>query len=347
MNELIEEYSSFLAPISEDNPCGDNLEYENDYVLLLAKVEPKDSVQYGDFVSEKSNIAWGEVAEDVELLFTRTKDVRLVILWIRAQVYKRGAQGLFLGLNLLYELLVRYPDEVYPTLVQEGERDEMYRASALNELINPDGLVKEIRQITLGQNASVRIKIREIDYALTHSRASDAMPISSVVQYINVLNNEKDAAYIALTHAHALLEQMQVLFEEQMLEYAPNLDTLIKLLQWFASEPPSILIKHGLHQINDQSESASQKAQDINETTVTASLSSHHTIRNRMEVRQLILQAQQWFEINEPSSPVALLLHQAQQLIGRPFEEIFQAIPPELVQQWRINQKQEHEEEDV
>ena len=75
------------------------------------------------------------------------------------------------------------------------------------------------------------------------------------------------------------------------------------------------------------------------------SLATSNTVQNRMEVRQLILQAQQWFEVNEPSSPVALLLHQAQQLIGKPFEDIFQAIPPDLVQQWRINQRQEHDEE--
>lgn len=56
----------FLAPITEDAPCGTNLEYESDYLLFFAKVEPKGSVQYGDFVSETTNISWGEVLEDVE-----------------------------------------------------------------------------------------------------------------------------------------------------------------------------------------------------------------------------------------------------------------------------------------
>ena len=344
MNQLLEKYTSFLQSISDDAPCGENLEYENEYLLLLAKVEPKDSVQYGDFVSETTNISWGEVAEDVEQLFTRTKDIRLAILWIRAQVYKRGAQGLLLGLQLLHELLTRYPDDVYPTLMQDGERDEMYRASALNELINAEGLVKEIRQITLGHNLNNRIKLKEIDYALTNSRAQDAMPITSVVQCLNALSNENDDAYLALTQTHTLLTQMQSLFDEQMPEYAPQLEPLIKLLQWFATEPPSILLKHGLHQpmVADAVDEPSVRQDNV---FGSASLSASNTVQNRMEVRQLILQAQQWFEVNEPSSPVALLLHQAQQLIGKPFEDIFQAIPPELVQQWRINQRQDHDEE--
>ena len=345
MSELFEQYQAFLAPITEYAPCGANLEYESDYLLLFAKVEPKGSVQYGDFVSETTNISWGEVLEDVEQLLFRSKDIRLLILWIRAQLYKRGAQGLFMGLQLLHELLMRYPAEIYPTLEQDGERDEMYRASALNELVNPEGVLKEARQITLGRNSNNRISLKEIDYSLSNSRSGDAMPIASVVQHMNVLNSDNDEAYLALTRTHALLLQMQMVFEQQMPEYAPNLEPLIKLVQWFSSEPPSILLKHGLRQAGNPDEMESHVEQENHHRSMNSASLSGNTVQNRMEVRQLIMQAQQWFEINEPSSPVALLLHQAQQLIGKPFEDIFQAIPPELVQQWRINQIQEADDE--
>jgi type VI secretion system protein ImpA len=41
-----------------------------------------------------------------------------------------------------------------------------------------------------------------------------------------------------------------------------------------------------------------------------------------------------WFEAHEPSSPVALLLKQAERLTGKRFDEVFQAIPAELVERW-------------
>ena len=41
-----------------------------------------------------------------------------------------------------------------------------------------------------------------------------------------------------------------------------------------------------------------------------------------------------WFEAHEPSSPVALLLRQAERLTGKRFDEVFQAIPAELVERW-------------
>ena len=349
MNTLTSKYQTLLEPISDQEPCGSNLEYESEYLLLLAKVEPKDSVQYGDFVSETTNIAWGEVLEDVEQLLTRTKDVRLMILWLRAQLYKKGAVGLLSGLQLLQEVLTRYPEDVFPRLEQDGERDEMYRSSALNSLIDPEGLIKEIRNITLGKTPATRVTIKEIDYAITNGRASDAIPIARIVQQMNALKDGNDESYHALTASHELLLQLQKTINEQMPEDGANLESLIKLLQWFAAEPPGILIKHGLYQSgsNDHHEELQNSTSNGSEPKTTEpTFSSGNNIQGRMAARQLILQAQQWFETNEPSSPVALLLHQAHQLIGKPFEDIFQSIPPELVQQWRINQIDTQEEED-
>jgi type VI secretion system protein ImpA len=47
-----------------------------------------------------------------------------------------------------------------------------------------------------------------------------------------------------------------------------------------------------------------------------------------------IRSARTWFEAHEPSSPVALLLKQAERLTGKRFDEVFQAIPADLVERW-------------
>jgi type VI secretion system protein ImpA len=44
--------------------------------------------------------------------------------------------------------------------------------------------------------------------------------------------------------------------------------------------------------------------------------------------------ARHWFEAYEPSSPVALLLRQAERLTGKRFDEVFQALPADLVERW-------------
>ena len=339
--EINEQYQHLLNPISEDAPCGENLEYENDYLLLMSKVERQDTVQYGDFVSEVTAISWSEVLDEVEQLLTRTKDIRLLMLWMRAQINRQGAQGLNTGLKILIESLKQYPEQIHPQLEQDGERDELYRVSALNSLTDVEGLLKELRQLTIGSNPSNRLALKDIEYALTNTRAADALPIPSVVQHMNAWMSDNDTTLTALALSHEQVAEFQLLINEQMTEQGVDLAPLSKLLQWFSATPPSILVKNGLYNPNgsDGVEEVNQGDNDPNIPSNTmVTLAGNNNVQGRMMAQQYISQAQQWFETNEPSSPVALLLHQAQKMIGKPFEEIFQTIPPELVQQWRINQ---------
>ena len=45
-------------------------------------------------------------------------------------------------------------------------------------------------------------------------------------------------------------------------------------------------------------------------------------------------EARAWFEQHEPSSPVAVLLKQAECLVGKRYAEVASAIPAELLAQW-------------
>ncbi|TDM05864.1 MAG: hypothetical protein C4K60_14300 [Ideonella sp. MAG2] len=54
----------------------------------------------------------------------------------------------------------------------------------------------------------------------------------------------------------------------------------------------------------------------------------------RAQMLQAIHTVRRWLEENEPSSPVAILLKQAERLWGRRFAEVAQAIPIELLTQW-------------
>ena len=56
--------------------------------------------------------------------------------------------------------------------------------------------------------------------------------------------------------------------------------------------------------------------------------------RLRHPLNQRYPTARIWLEAHEPSSPVALPLKQAERLTGKRFDEVFQAIPAELVERW-------------
>jgi type VI secretion system protein ImpA len=58
------------------------------------------------------------------------------------------------------------------------------------------------------------------------------------------------------------------------------------------------------------------------------------TPMDRNAARAAIREARLWFEKHEPSSPLPLLLKQAERLTGKRFDEVFQAIPADLVERW-------------
>jgi type VI secretion system protein ImpA len=47
----------------------------------------------------------------------------------------------------------------------------------------------------------------------------------------------------------------------------------------------------------------------------------------------------EWFEQYEPSSPVPVLLRQAERMIGRKFSEVAQEIPFDLLERWSNNDR--------
>lgn len=57
----------------------------------------------------------------------------------------------------------------------------------------------------------------------------------------------------------------------------------------------------------------------------------------REQARALIDQARQWFEHNEPSSPVGVLLKQAHKQVGMRFAQLAASIPPDLLAQWDMD----------
>jgi type VI secretion system protein ImpA len=56
--------------------------------------------------------------------------------------------------------------------------------------------------------------------------------------------------------------------------------------------------------------------------------------QQREHIRQLLGQVRHWIELHEPSSPVAVLLKQADRMWGKRFSEIAHVIPPDLLQSW-------------
>ena len=330
-------YPELLERISEAHPCGNDLEYDPDFVLLQGKVTPKQDAQYGDFVSPPEAINWTEVERDCRRLLLRTRDIRILVLLARCRVRLDQAIGLRDGLCILSRLLETWPETIYPQVVVDGEPDPAVRANALAALTDPQGLMQDVRDLVISTNGVLRLRVRDVERSLSTPRAADALAPEAVQHQLHELRNQNDAVLSALDEAQAFASSIDSWARHHLPDDYPDLGNLLRLLDTVTGASPPAAPAVIAAPVSERSLAPSQHLMGttIEGPAITPLDSNSPTpVMDRNTALASIQAARIWFEAHEPSSPVALLLKQAERLTGKRFDEVYQAIPAELVERW-------------
>ena len=83
-------------PVSEDQPCGENLEYDPDFQQLEAMLKTKSDQEFGDTVIPGAGPDWKGVGKQAVDLLKRTRDLRVLSYAAISQLHTDGL-GAFRG----------------------------------------------------------------------------------------------------------------------------------------------------------------------------------------------------------------------------------------------------------
>jgi type VI secretion system protein ImpA len=309
-----------FAPLSAREPCGPSLEYDAEYAVLLSRMSPRSEAQYGQFVGTPEAPNWAEIERDCRRLLLRTRDINLFVWLCRARTRLAQAAGLAQSLTALSAVLERWPDAVHPQITVEGERDPAVRANALAALADPDGLLGDVREIVVAANAARHLTVREIERARSVPRPADAPSPESVAQQLAQLrlasNGGANVPAEMLSQASRAARQIAAWAVHRLGQDAPSLQALIELLKPF-----------------DEIVEAAPEGEPV-EHHERATRPHVPGSSSRDDVLQSIRNAREWFENHEPSSPVAVLLRQAEHMVGKRFAQVADAIPLDLLRKW-------------
>ncbi len=310
------------VPLSAEHPCGPSLEYDAEYAVLLSRMAPRGDAQYGEFVGLAEAPNWAEIERDCRRLLLRTRDINLLVWLCRARTRLAQAAGLAQSLAALADALRAWPDAIHPQLVVEGERDPAVRANALAALTDPEGLMADAREIVVTANAARHLSVRDIERAFAVPRPSGALSAEAVAQQLEGLRQlqEDDAAAPVnqLSQASKAVREIAAWCEATLGDDAPSLQALLEVLRPFEAPQPVVSMPF------------SERAESVGPAERAPGLPT----LLRGDVRNSIRAAREWFETHEPSSPVAVLLRQAERMVGRRFSELADVIPLELVRKW-------------
>lgn len=311
-----------LSPFDAAQPCGSSLEYDAEYAVLLARMAPRAEAQYGEFVGLVDAPNWTEIERDCRRLLTRTRDINVLVWLCRARTRLSQAAGLAQCLAGLAQALQAWPDAIHPQLVVEGERDPAVRANALAALADPEGLLGDVREIVVATNAVRHLTVRDIERAHAVPRPAGAASPESVAQQLEGLRrpalHDAELPVTALAAALKSVREIDAWCALHLGDDAPSLHALLALLKLFEQfNPPR-----------------DAEPPELAEPTEPPGRVPGSSTRSRNGVRDDIRAAREWFETHEPSSPVAILLRQAERMVGRRFSEVADAIPLDLVRKW-------------
>lgn len=327
---------AWLQPVSDLAPCGPSLEYDAAYAVLVARLQSRGEAQYGDFIGASDTPDWPEIERQCRELLSGSRDINLLVWLCRARVRATQACGLAQGLQMLADVLERWPEHVHPQLWIDGEHDPAVRANALAALCDPEGLLGDIRELALSSN-TLRLLVRDVERAFAIARGADATPQAQAVhRQLHALREQTPhdpaAAVHRLAHAARSARRIDQWCAAHLQDAAPPLQALLRLL-----EPFDVQDGHEAPAGEDERmalASALQGGGCAQGAGCGHAAAAQIDFQSRSDAQHGIRAARLWFENHEPSSPVAVLLKQAERLVGQRFADVVDAIPLELLRQW-------------
>ena len=155
-----------LQPVSDDAPCGEDLEYDEEFGELERCAQSRSEQQIGDTIVPAEEPDWREVGKRANALFSRTKDLRVAMYLLRAQVRTDGFAGLHGALGVLRGLIEQFWEPVHPRLDPDDDNDPTMRVNVIASMCDADTVLKAVREAPLVSSRTIgRFSLRDIKVA--------------------------------------------------------------------------------------------------------------------------------------------------------------------------------------
>ncbi len=326
------EIEKLLSPLGDESPCGEDLEYDPAFLELDRMSRGKPEQQMGESVIPAEEPDWKGVQRGALELFGRTRDLRVAVLLTGSLVRTSGYPGLADGLAVVRGLLERYWDGVHPAL-DPSDPDPVLRVNTLSGLNAFDTTLKGVQEAPLVASRAVgRFGWRDVLVATAKLPAPEGTepPSTAVIEAafsdapIDDVKGTAEAVGAALESAAAIEAFVTEKVGAGRSVDLGELRSALKGARQFLAEQLDRLGVEGAGAEGEEgapAEAGRPRAAAPGE------------IRSREDVVRALDRLSEYFQRNEPSSPVPLLLQRAKRLTSKNFLDIVRDLAPDGVAQ--------------
>lgn len=335
------ELDHLLQPISASSPCGTDCSFSNEFhAIKKAKTQDDPLLEQGDWVSEPKQADWAFIhAKSTKLLIDTTKDLRLFTWLLEAWTHLYGFEGTAKAIELTHRSLAEYWIHLHPE-IEEDDLDQ--RIGLLQGFIN---LIPNLLKSIPITNQSSAYTLFDYESMLHQQNQKLKMNLEddgnnaqagSFEQFEQaLLNTSKSFQY---QNYHQFLD---ILKHWQQLK-----DTLDSLMGFDAPSFASIDSQIEMSHLTLKKLYKADAFVHANEVSVTTSTQQNHLLHpssnepvqamntqlsfqpqpqahlaNREQAMRVLQEISDYFQMNEPHSPVSYLLRKTIKWSRMPLHE--------------------------
>ncbi|MDF0729346.1 type VI secretion system protein TssA [Pseudomonas entomophila] len=328
-----------LAAVSADFPCGEDLEYDADFLQLERDAQGRPERVMGDAVQAAEPPAWRAIEQTSTTLLQRSKDLRITHFLVQANLALHGLPGLAASLELIRDLLGEYWLHLHPQLDASDDNDPTVRINALGGL-TCDTNIALLRDAVLARSRAFGpVTLRAALHAAgLQTFASEHLSVEELAAALRDADPEQLAqTREALKLAREACEAIERRVSDQVgsasgVDLGELKQPLRLALQVLADYAPG-----GAAPAGDSAEAASPDSpQPASEAPQASSRPAARPgeVNSREDVRQSLDRLLQYYARHEPSSPLPVLLRRAKNLVDADFATIVRDLIPDGLSQF-------------
>jgi type VI secretion system protein ImpA len=332
---------SLLAPISDDTPSGEDLEYDAEYLALERAAAPKAERAVGDNVKAAEDPDWDKVIELAEAVLGRSKDLRAAVHLTTAWMRTSGMPGWNAGLALVRGLLEHFWDTVHPQLDAEDDNDPTSRVNSIVPLGDLQGVLRYFRTTPFVQSPRLgRFALRDLRIASGALKvaAAEGETESSMTEIeACCMDCAEDELVAVATAINESLENAKVIdgiFNDRVGSAGPDLKALLSDIYELKKFVGAQLARRLPQEAAAGEDGGAEN--DAGSPGAGSVRASSGAIAGPQDVMRRIDELCDYYAKCEPSSPVPLLLRRAQRLVGMDFMDLLKDLAPGGVSELQI-----------
>ncbi len=339
--------ADLLKSHGEDEPSGENLEYDPAFISLELAAQPGEERQIGDSIIAAEEADHDEVIAQALDVLGRSHDLRAAVFLGHSMLRTKGFPGLAEVTTYIRGVLEEYWDTCHPQLDADDDDDPTMRCNAIVSLCGPPDpqsppspILRDIRITPITDSRTFgRMSLRDFMIAEGEIAPPEGMEDPPVLSQITAAfqdtSEEKiTAARTAVAKALEDVIAIEGIFDDKVPTHAPDLgrlrDTLKQVLRKFGT------VGYG------GDDGASQDGSDAEEDGQSpggpagggarggmSAAGGSGAINSQQDVKNGLDRMIAYYARSEPSSPVTILLERAKRLVGADFLTIIKEMAPD------------------